>query len=380
MQLVKRVCLRHNMAAVVVIHQPNGYIFETFDRLILLSGGRCVFSDDVSNLQELYESGFRTSMPSSTHELPLDILRKLRNLDDESYELTCNKGQDQQLGCFSDNLELPEVKTIVPFYWKLGVVFHRNLTNHYIRNLTNLGARLIIYSSCSILDGLLFWQVGTEQSQATIGAFTFIILVSYLLPFSTIAMFMHEKKFFLCEREFGLYPPVIYCICQGALELWVLVLAAVAQTAIVIPMCALWNPVESKGETFFVLLSALMASNLVGSNTILFFSVLMPSQEFTFLMGADVVCFSMGLSGGFVPFSSIRNFASWLQWFSPCKYSLQALTIGIFRGSGEKEAMLEAMEMNHPSTVSANIAVLFLMYAILAAGIMFSLSRKRNLR
>jgi ABC-type multidrug transport system ATPase subunit len=143
MQLVNRVCKASDMAAVVVIHQPNGYIFETFDRLILLSSGNCIFSDYASKLEGLYENEFGESMPSDKHELPLDIMRKLKDLDakefvasptqideSENHDATNSSRNDF---AFSDH-QTPRVS----FHWTLGVVFHRNLTNHHVRNFTNL--------------------------------------------------------------------------------------------------------------------------------------------------------------------------------------------------------------------------------------------------
>jgi hypothetical protein len=383
MQLVKRVCKASDMAAVVVIHQPNGYIFETFDRHILLSNGNCIFSDYASKLECLYENKFIETMPSSVHEVPLDILRKLKDLKEEEFvaspmQIDESENHDATNSTLND-FAFTDHQTRVPFHWKLRVVFHRNLTNHYVRNVTNLVARLVIYALCSLLDGVLFWQVGKKHDETIIGAFTFIILISYLLPFAAIPLFVNEKKFFLSECALGLYSPWIYCIAQGLLEMWVVVLAAALEAVIVIPMCFLWNPVMPHWESFFMLLSALMGSGLVGSALILFVSVLLPIQDLAFLFGAGFVISSLGLSGGFVPFPKLGVFVSWLRWISPCKYSLQALSLGFFRGSG-LETIVEAIELDRPVTVTANIAVLFLIHVILAIGTMLALSKKREVR
>jgi hypothetical protein len=378
MQLVKRVCKASDMAAVVVIHQPDGYIFETFDRLILLSSGNCIFSDYASKLEGLYSHKFGEIMPSDKHEVPIDILRKLKGLKAEEFvaspmQIHENEDHDTTNSTHNDH------QTRVPFHWKLGVVFQRNLTTHYVRNFTNLAARLFFYAMISLLDGALFWQVGKEHDETVIGAFTFIILNSFLLPFAAIPLFVHEKKFFLSECALGLYSPWIYCIAQGLLEMWVVVLAACLEAVIVIPMCSLWNPAMLHWESFFMLLSALMGSGLVGSALVLFFCVLLPSQDLAFLFGSGFVTLSLGLSGGFVPFPSIGDFVSWLQWISPCKYSLQALSLGFFLGP-EGETIVKAVELDRPSTVTANIAVLFLMYFMLAIGTIIALSAKREVR
>jgi hypothetical protein len=51
------------------------------------------------------------------------------------------------------------------------------------------------------------------------------------------------------------------------------------------------------------------------------------------------------------------------------------LSLGFFRGS-EVETIVEAVELDLPSIVTANNAVLFLIYVILAIGTMLALSKK----
>lgn len=412
MELIKQVCISRDVSAAVIIHQPDGYVFETFNRLILLHHGECIFSNDVSRIKELYRRRFRAPMPSSMHEIPLDLLRRIKDPiecgsapleeavleeDQDSGSIECGfapleKDQDSgSIECGVASLEedqesgsvwtaTKQVRAIhVPFHWQLATVFHRNLLNHYVRNVTNVPARLLCYTACSLLDGAIFFRVGENQSNSVIGAFTFIILISYLLPFATIPIFVHDKKFFLCERGLGLYSPWVYCISQTLLETWVVVLAAIIEAAIVIPMCSLWNPEMPHWQSFFTLLSALIASGLTGSAVVLFFSVFMPSQDLAFLVGSAFVTLSLGLSGGFVPFTAIEDFISWLQWISPCKYSLQALAVGYYQGT-DGMAIVEHAGLDRPSGVTANIGVLFAMFAAWAVATMLVLKRQREIR
>ena len=81
----------------------------------------------------------------------------------------------------------------------------------------------------------------------------------------------------------------------------------------------------------------------------------------------------LAVSGGFVPFPKIPAHASWLQWFSPAKYTFQALSIAQFEGS-RFEFILDEADFRQPATVGANIAVLALMYFVLSASTMLVLS------
>ena len=74
-----------------------------------------------------------------------------------------------------------------------------------------------------------------------------------------------------------------------------------------------------------------------------------------------------------MPFPKIPAHASWLQWFSPAKYTFQALSIAQFEGS-RFEFILDEADFRQPATVGANIAVLALMYFVLSASTMLVLS------
>jgi len=285
MERVKQVCQQHNVAAVIVIHQPNGYIFETFDRLILLSNGVTVFSDHVSKLEALYEHHLGCVMPTSKHELPVDLLERSKHV---LIPFTARVDTDTR-GCPFDASHASFEQTThsnVSGLWKLRVVLQRNLVNHYIRNYSNVAARLFCYGACTTLCGAINWKVGSVQNPSMVGAFTFLLLASYLLPFCSIPVFTNDKKFFLSERSLGLYNPWIYCVSQTLLEAWVLTLAATVQSIIVIPMAGLWNDEVEDWITFFTFQSGLVASGLAGS-TVVFFFLYSPS-----LPGLGICCLS----------------------------------------------------------------------------------------
>ena len=200
MQLLKELCVNHGAAAIVIIHQPDGYVFSCFNRLLLVSRGRCVYSDDMSNLGSLYDNHFGCRMPESKHEVPLDLMRRLKLLpEDVEFPTPDSAVLADQTQQSSPPLDIPPI-CVVPFHRKFFVVFQRNLMNHYVRNVTNLCARLFCYTAISLLDGAIFWKVGENGViTSAVGAFTFVILASYLLPFTAIPVFVHEKKFFLFE-------------------------------------------------------------------------------------------------------------------------------------------------------------------------------------
>ena len=72
-ELIKKMCVNMNVAAVIVIHQPSYEVFSHFDRLILLSEGKCVYSDDIGSIRSLYEQIDRVMPPN--YLIPNDIVK-----------------------------------------------------------------------------------------------------------------------------------------------------------------------------------------------------------------------------------------------------------------------------------------------------------------
>ena len=162
-----------------------------------------------------------------------------------------------------------------PSYWKLTTVFKRNLKNQYLSNIANVVGRLASYTILSILIGAIFFQVGKGANSSSDGlTFTeaellirtniFVLNVSYLLPFSSIPVFVGDKRFFVAESALGLYSPWMYGLSQVVLETLFVTLAAILQTCIIIPMCSMANPSFSAPVSFMTMLAVLIMSGLVG--------------------------------------------------------------------------------------------------------------------
>jgi ATP-binding cassette, subfamily G (WHITE), member 2 len=382
MKLLKRLCLRVEIAAAVVIHQPSPEVFQLFDRLVLLSSGKTVFSGKTTELLDFYNNRLMFPMPEP-NSLPGDLLKQAKTAP------TIEQSQSAIAPTSEDSVHTEAERKSPSVMWKFKTVFERNLINQCVRNPTNLAGRVIIYGGLALVTGAIYWQVAAssfgsdskpaEEAATILGALTFLVMLSYLLPFSAVSLFVQEKQFFVNESSLGLYSPWFYCVSQIILESWILVLVSILQASIMVPMIGYWNVSLPRWASFFTVLSSIAASSIVGSANVLFFSIALPSQDLAFLAGAAVVTVSLSVSGGFVPVPSIPSYMRWLQWISPCKYSLQALSIHQFEGS-RVEYLLDEQGLNHPGTIAANIGALFLMFAVLAVCTMVALSRQREVR
>jgi len=389
--LLKNMCKCLKLAAAVVIHQPSFEVFDCFDRLILLSHGDCMYSDRIENVSTLY-SNMGVPMPDHFY-LAGDLLKRASAWDAKTQpevavllpQLVATTGQS------FDSKSNRRSQSTPSMYWQFSTVLHRSLLNHYLRNLTNLAARVGIYASTAAFFGCFFWKVAeppaagdgdtslsNEQAQIVLGAGIFLIQAAYLLPFAQVSTFFFDKKVFMEENPIGLYPPWMYSISQFLLESWALTLGGVALTAIAVPMMGLWNPVLSKTWSFFTLLSVLSLSGVLGNAIILLLSVVMVSQDLAFLLGSSFVTVCLAASGGFVPFTAMEEWIVWVQWISPVKYSLQGFAAGLFRGTDTTYASL--IELDTPDTVSANCAVLVAFFGTFAILTMLALSLQKEVR
>ncbi len=232
MKLLKDLSVKRRVATMIIIHQPSPDTFALFDQLILLSKGRCLFSDSCSNLQAFYESNYDENLPLNTM-IADDLVAKasgydLSNEEEGSNFYKCDvdlsyNPQDVAGSTKLDPAAKSDTKSNDAMAFKLFVVFRRNMVNQYIRNITNVGARLASYSLLAAIIGAVFWRVGITESDRglTFGeadillrAALFLMNVSYLLPFSTIPVFFADKKFFAAESALGLYPAWMYGMSQ----------------------------------------------------------------------------------------------------------------------------------------------------------------------
>jgi len=383
--LIKKLCVNMNVAAVVVIHQPSYEVFSHFDRLILLSKGKCVYADKLDQIPSFYDEIGR-SMPEK-HLVPNDIINAASNWEDNKYTLS---NQPSELVKSSGKKLLQEIKNRKKpsMLLQFKTVLLRQMVNHYVRNLTNLLARVLIYGMTALLVGAIFWKIAetednqplsVDQAQAAFGAGIFLTQTFYLLPFSQISTFFFDKNLFAAESSMGLYPAWIYSLVQVTLEVWVMALCALVQTAIAIPMMSLWNPSVSNAASFVTMFTVFCIGGIMGNAIVLLTSILMWSQDVAFLVGSANVVFFGAASGGFVPFPSIPDWIVWVQWISPIKYSFQAFTWCLLSET-PTTALLEMLELDTPSSVSSNVAILIVIFVLCATGSVIALSRQREVR
>ena len=310
-ELLRKLSREENVACVVIIHQPSPKVFKLFDNLVLLAKGYPVFSGPFKDLTEFYERNYDEALPQD-YDLADDLILKAtahqaedeghwkgsNHLINTSYDGSGSETLQSLMGDVSDEERNKVLSTHAqpPALWKLTTVFIRNLKNQYISNIANVAGRLASYGFLSLLIGAIFSQVGKgseerwlgltfEEAELVVRTDTFILNVSYLLPFAAIPVFVGDKKFFLAESALGLYSPWMYGVSQIVLETLFVTLAATMQTCITVPMCSMVNPSYPTHISFLTMLASLIVSGLVGELKVK-----------TFLAFSDFVCLILSSS------------------------------------------------------------------------------------
>ena len=382
MKLLKELSIKHHVASVVIIHQPSPQVFELFDRLILLSRGRCIYSGYTSNLSAFYELNYDEAVPASS--VADDLIMKASSFD--STNQSVYTGEVDNLGT---TVALEEYHQEPSSLLKLTFIYNRNLINQYVRNIANVLARIVAHILISIVTGVIFWASGAptngngglsfEESSKVIRATTFLMNIPYLLPFTSISVFSGDKRFCVAESALGLYRPWMYGVAEVFLEFTFLILASTISACITIPMCSLWNTSQAPWMSFLAFLSIQIASGLVGSTMVFCFTMSSPTQDLAFLVSSTVVTISLSLSGGFLSFSEMASIPFASQWVSPVKYSVQGILISLLEGT-TAEKVLETTGINTPSTVSQNLFVLFGIFALFSVASIVAISRLKEVR
>jgi ATP-binding cassette subfamily G (WHITE) protein 2 len=241
MKLVKRLCTANGIAAVAVIHQPRpavrlrasntavyyrrihadvllyrvSQVFALFDRVTVLAHGTAIFSDHADCLAKLFQEQFGLAMPPSADlaDVLLEVASDpkhacyiLQAYDEahtaSSSASTTDLAVHERIATPATPGDSAVVRPSALFQFRS--VFLRSLMCNYVRNPVTLAARLAIYALLSLADGLIFWRVAYTSDvpadvDATLRAFTFVMLISYLLPFATIPIFVSDRNFYIRE-------------------------------------------------------------------------------------------------------------------------------------------------------------------------------------
>lgn len=200
----------------MTIHQPNSEIFNLFDRLILLVGGRGVYQGPASQSVAYFD---RLGFPCPEFSNPPDYFMSIMHHESsvnvsnypkyfESYDRELEPTVIQEIANRSrQSVNKREEK--VPFCQSLGAIVKRDFLNT-ARNPMIVRARIVMTIILGLYVGGVYWKIGhdyidqsgtrTPDFMTLTGFLFFVSMSSFMTALSPVSIiFPKERVVFLKE-------------------------------------------------------------------------------------------------------------------------------------------------------------------------------------
>jgi len=328
---------------ICTIHQPSSEIFQRFDDLFLLANGSLTYSGPVDKLPKFFKrQGFPCPKFSNPADHVMRLMSRLEATDTEYQErierFADYREKNNNLISITDkeksrNIDLsvpptsaekrPLVTTQFYYLW-------RRSWSQYIRDPGTTTARLAQNLVVAIIAGLLFLQLGHNQSAIVNRAgaiFTMLMFSVFATGNSVLHLFPLERPNFLREYANGMYNVLIYYLAKSTADLPFNIIFPTIFATISYWMIGLR---VDAGAYFTFLGFVIMISNIAQSVGLLV-SVTLDLQIALGLFPVTVIPFLL-CGGLFINIEDIPYYFYPIQYLSYIFYTYCALAINEFEG------------------------------------------------
>ncbi|KAK4719555.1 hypothetical protein R3W88_017893 [Solanum pinnatisectum] len=324
-------CLsRDGQTVIASIHQPSSEVFELFDRLYLLSGGKTVYFGQASEAHQFFaEAGF----PCPSFRNPSDHFLRCSNSDFDKVKTTLadsikfDQYSDDPLNkmttveairslvdfyrrsqyCYLANEQVEEMSKVkgavldsngsqASFFMQSYILTKRSFVN-MTRDFGYYWLRLVIYLVVSVCVGTIYFNVGTTynsiQARGACAAFIFGFMT--FMSIGGFPSFVEDMKVFQRERMNGHYGVIAFVISNTLSAMPFLILIATLSGTVCYLMVR-FHPGFSH-YLFFVL--ALYASITAVESLMMVIASVVPNFLMGIVIGAGILGISMVVSGFF---------------------------------------------------------------------------------
>ncbi|XP_022936361.1 ABC transporter G family member 25-like [Cucurbita moschata] len=342
--------LAHKGKTIVTsIHQPSSRVYQTFDKVLVLSEGRCLYYGKGSEAMSYFESiGFTPSFPMNPADFLLDLANGVYQVENTSEGEKPN--MKQTLITSYNTLLAPRVKaacmetstlletktrerltcktSLLMWCNQLSILLQRNLKER--KHETFNGLRVFQVITAAMLAGLMWWHSDFRDIQDRLGLLFFISIFWGVFPsFNAVFAFPQERAIFLKERASGLYTLSSYFMARVIGDLPMeLILPTIFLTI------AYWMT-ELKPElgAFLLTLSVLLGYVLVSQGLGLALgATIMDAKQASTVVTVTMLAFV--LTGGFYV-HKVPTCMTWIKYISATYYSYR-LFINVQYGTGDK--------------------------------------------
>jgi ABC-type multidrug transport system ATPase subunit len=343
------------------IHQPSQRILGLLDRLILLSGGRTVFSGAPSALPTYFaEFGHPVPDDENRAEFALDLIRELEasptgtkplvdfhrtwkimhaSPDAAAWAPTMSLKEAISASVSRGKLvsgadvAAGEMHTYAnPFWVEMKVLTKRSAINTKRMPelfLIRLGAVVIT----GVILATVFYRLdqSPKGAQERLGFFAFAMSTMFYTCADALPVFLQERYVFLRETAYGAYRHVSYVLSNAIVSfppLVVLSLAFAFTTFFAVGLAG-----GASGFAFYTL--AILASFWAGSGFVTFLSGVIPHVMIGYTVVVAILAYFLLFSGFFINRDRIPAYWLWFHYLSLVKYPFEGVLQNEFGRAGE---------------------------------------------
>ncbi|PRP76492.1 ATP-binding cassette sub-family G member 2-like, partial [Planoprotostelium fungivorum] len=326
MKRLKTMAVERNKTILMSIHQPSSGIFNSFDQLMLLSRGECVYYGPRSQAMDHFASlGYHSPLHYNPADYLLDLVIEndrstiramarsyrdghaardmVRQIDEAKETYLARSGLTLSPAIFRRAKYVPppselRAQYMTSWFTQVYVIAHRTFLNNF-RNPYLLRFQYIAVSVLGIVLGGVYWHPGVYISDVKdrLGCLFFVMSLLSFSSMSSLDVFYNERSIFVRERANGMYTTSAYFVARAICDIIPMrVLPTIilgSTTYFMIGMdTSLWS-------TFLSFIGVLVATSLCASSLCFAVSTISPSLAFANLLTILMLLYCM-LFGGFL--------------------------------------------------------------------------------
>mmetsp|Transcript_12455 Transcript_12455/g.13425 ORF Transcript_12455/g.13425 Transcript_12455/m.13425 type:complete len:680 (-) Transcript_12455:131-2170(-) len=333
---------------ITVIHQPRSSIYEMFDKLLILSEGRTMYTGGATEAVDYFGSlGYTCPDAFNPADYFLDLLSP-DNRSKDSEEETSNRinflGQKWlEYSVSSKHSELNKDVLDEDFRsvqligsantWKktirnTSLLFWRSFVQQ-ARDIPTTMGKIIPCIFFSLLIGGIYSNIGNSQNSIMNrkGVLYFLLInQSFISVTAVIASFPLEKQIVGRERSGRAYSTLSYCMAKVLVELPINIFPILVYCCVLAPLVGL-NP-----HTFgyFILICMLNSCVIIALGMVV--SALAPNVDAANALSAPFLIIGILFGGFYIKIDSLPIILNWIPYISAFRWSFQALCINEFKG------------------------------------------------
>ena len=326
------------ITVIATIHQPNVYIFELFEKMMIIGGREILFHGDAKDSLEYFENiGFKCPRFSNPAEYYLELVTRTATNYEKNIKILCDNAVKPEVSIVEE--ELPPVfkKDFAGFFKELKILIKRTGIN-MIRN-----KMMFVYKSISLGVFVLlvlaaYYQACDSTTLNSVNDRAGIIFVLLVFLSFTVAnsmnSFARDKILFTREQANKIYSPASFYLSKLLFEIpfnqiFTFIVAFILYLSVGL------NLDDPKRIFFFAF--DLLLLDWVSRGYSAMLMIALPNLEAANAAIPFVIILQLLFSGLFINFKSIPNYLIWLEYMSMFKYSWSAEMINEFESYGNNE-------------------------------------------